>query len=160
MLAQHDRGDDARSDEGHRRGDPDAVGAERCDEDEQHAARHERLGAGERAEGERVGEQHGRGDAERREHVPAGEKRDRSDGGAELLADEVQFEPEQLPGLRRRQQQAVGVAVEHGADQPDQAEAGDRERDPHRDPQQAQGQSDGRGRRWRPGAGCRRSPSR
>ena len=54
--AKHDGGEDAGRDEEHRQRDPDAVGAERGDEDEQHAAGHERLGAGEGAERERVGE--------------------------------------------------------------------------------------------------------
>ncbi len=99
MLAQHDGGDDTGPDERHRRRDPDAVGAERGDEDEQHTARDERLGAGIGPECERVGEEDGRGDAERGEHVPSGKKGDRCHGGAELFADEIQFESEQVPSV-------------------------------------------------------------
>ena len=121
MLAQHDGGDHAGGDQRHGGGDTDAVGAERGDEHEQHAARHQRFGAGIGPECERVGEEDRSGDTERCEHVPAGEEGDRSDGGAELLAHQIEFEPEEVPGLGGGQEQRVRVPVEHRADDPEQS---------------------------------------
>ena len=70
--------------------DPQPVVAERGDEHEQHAARHERLGARQRTERERVGEHHGERQPDRREHVPPAAVDHGCDGDVELLPDEIE----------------------------------------------------------------------
>ncbi len=87
MLTQNNSRKDSSSDERHCGNNSHAVGSERGDEDEQHAAWHERLGAGVRPESEGVGEQYGCRNAERRKYVPAGKEGNWRYRCPELLAD-------------------------------------------------------------------------
>ena len=103
MGAEQHGGHDAGADEQCAERNPLSVVAESGDEHEQHTARHQGLGACERAERERVGEHHRDRQPDGREHVPSATVDDGRDGHAELFAHQVEFGVEERPGVARGQ---------------------------------------------------------
>ncbi len=108
---QHGGGQEAGSDEGDRQDHPVLVGAERGDEHEQHPTGHEGLTAGSGVEGERVGGEHREGRTDRRQQRPAADVLDRGDGVLELVTDEAEVGPCDVPRLARREDGGERVRV-------------------------------------------------
>ena len=119
------RGEHAGGDEGERQHDPVLARADGGDEDEQHAAGHQRLTSGPGAERERVAEQ----DRERRSD--RGEQRPPADVGhgrhrrGELVPHEREVRPGDVPGLRGREHPRERRRIVQPGDDPDEHDGGD-----------------------------------
>ena len=113
---------------------------ERGDEHEQHPTGHEGLAAGPGVEGERVGGEHGEGRADRRQQRPAAEVLDRGDGVLELVADEAEVGPRDVPRLARREDGGERPGVGDPCHRPHQRGRGDGDRQQRVDVEPAQQQ--------------------
>ena len=118
--------------------DPEAVGAERCREDEQDAAGDDRLRPTVGPEREGVAQHRHEAEAERCGEQERALARDRGDGGGELAPHEAEIDPHELEGLAGGEQGGERVAVEEDGEQLEQHEQHDRHRQPSGHPEDAQ----------------------
>ncbi len=117
-LTQQGEGAEAGADDRQAADDPALVDAEGGDEHEQHGAGDECLAAGLGAEGERVGEPHGRGHRRSGEERPAADVLDRWRRRLEVVADQPEVGTHGLPRVGEREHARERVRVVHPRDQP------------------------------------------
>ena len=119
------------------RDDPPLVDAEGGDEHEQHGAGNERLAARLGAEGERVGEPHGRRHRGTGEERPAAGVLHRRRRRLELVADDAEVGAHGLPRVGEREDAGERVRVVDPRDQPGEHDEHERDGDERREAQPA-----------------------
>ena len=118
------------------------IGAERGDEDEQHRAGHEGLATGVGAEGEDVRGQHDEGGADRGQQRPAADVLDRCDGDLELIADQRQVGPHDVPRLACREDRGERRRIGQPGDRPGDGDDREQHGGEHGQPRAAQQERD------------------